>query len=345
MHRRLLFFGGLALCLYLFSCDGNKEKNFLPYYPVADFYPVSEHLEVPGRTFNLPVLPRNSIFYNAGIVPFEDKYLVAVRTETFLGGLPNGSFSRITLAYLNRNFSAYESVKDINILRNGKEIDVQDPRLFIFQNEIYICFNMQIREVAQGARQMYFAKLDLSKGIPDELDLKRIDYGRYRTEKNWTPFEYEGELYFISDHSNQRVFKVDVETGVAVEQSTHGRVSWPYGQVRGGSPAIPLNDEEFFTFFHSSKVYTLASGDRRKIYFAGALTFSRKPPFEILRMTKHPLMDETYYDDQNQNSIIFPTGVLLEGDNLSLLAGKNDTHLILSQMSMEKLNRKMEPIL
>jgi predicted GH43/DUF377 family glycosyl hydrolase len=99
------------------------------------------------------------------------------------------------------------------------------------------------------------------------------------------------------------------------------------------------------TFFHSSKVYTLASGDRRKIYFAGAMTFSRKPPFEILRMTKHPLMDETYYDDQNQNSIIFPTGILLEGDRLSLLAGKNDTHLILSQMSMKELDEKMEPIL
>ena len=109
-----------------------KGKDFLPYYPVVDLYPIAHHVEVPGRTFNLPVLPRHSIFYNAGIVPFEDKYLVAVRTETFLGGPSNGSFSRITLAYLNRDFSAYDCVKDINILHRGQEVDVEDPRLLFF---------------------------------------------------------------------------------------------------------------------------------------------------------------------------------------------------------------------
>ena len=339
------FVYSLFLSLCFFSCDepDTKGKEIINYYPYVDTYPV-DHVNPIAETKKLPYLPGYPIHYNAGAVSYQNKLLLAVRIETFDRGLLNGKNSRVILTFADKEFRGYQGDQKIVLKHNGEEVDIEDPRLFSFKGEIWMAYNTTLSGVASGIRQMYLAKLDLTNGLPSNIEPKRIAYDKVETEKNWTPFEYEGELYFISHLSKQNVFKVNPETGEAIEQSSQETVLWPYGQLRGGSPALVLNDNEYITFFHSSKHYILASGDQKNIYFAGALTFSRKPPFEILRMTKKPIMDSSYYNTENSKLIIFPTGILLEDDKISMLSGKNDDHLILSEMSLARLEQYLEPI-
>ena len=225
----------LLVVVLSFSCDPVNDNNaeVLAFYPIIDAYQV-DHVDPINDSVNLPLLPNNPIFYNAGIVSHQGRYLMAIRTESFVDDWREKSFSRITLAFLRNDLSGYDEFKELNITYNGQQLDVEDPRLFVFQSEIYVLFNMSTPGDPRTENQMYFAKLDLSNGLPDSIEYKHIKYDQHRTEKNWTPFEYNEELYFVSNHSTQTIFKVDHETGTAVQQSSCEKVLWPHGQIRGG---------------------------------------------------------------------------------------------------------------
>ena len=94
--------------------------------------------------------------------------------------------------------------------------------------------------------------------------------------------------------------------------------------IRGGTPAV-FDKElgEWITLYHyvypSKKWLT-----RKKVdaYFMGAYTFADNDHFNILRMSKSPIVGDTLYD--NFHKIIFPMALIRDGDDYLIFYGNDD---------------------
>jgi predicted GH43/DUF377 family glycosyl hydrolase len=186
----------------------------------------------------------------------------------------------------------------------------------------------------------------------DEPYLFNQDFGGW--QKNWIPFEFEKSLYFIQSIFPQRILRVigksptnhTVQYEDVVFPST-ARISslpWkeePYGWLRGGSPMIRLtgkNSHLFLMMFHS--VYSFRD------YYMGAMTLCASPPFLIHSMSAFPIVNLEHYRGQRMSRkvpyVVFPTSLLLEGDNeLLLVFGHQDKNGYISRFPLDDLLKSL----
>lgn len=111
-------------------------------------------------------------------------------------------------------------------------------------------------------------------------------------EKNWTPFEFQGELFFLSAVWPLRVVSVTLDSQrswigfgseiAAVSQQMDAkscfRFPWSAGRgegltLRGGTQAIPLDSNNFLAFFHGMANTSAHDGGALKTYTLGAVLF------------------------------------------------------------------------
>ena len=106
---------------------------------------------------------------------------------------------------------------------------------------------------------------------------------------------------------------------------------WKWGEMRGGSRIIQLNNGNYLTFFHSSR-YEPYPGDCLRTYVIGAYVFSQYPPYHIIYMSKHPITHPIMYTgrwvlskNQNMDYVAFPMGVIESSDknHLYLIYGRD----------------------
>jgi hypothetical protein len=70
--------------------------------------------------------------------------------------------------------------------------------------------------------------------------------------------------------------------------------AWGYGDMRGGTPAVYLNDSRYLSFFHSTNDIT-TNGTQLKTYVFGAYVLDSKPPFSIQAISRQPPVHESMY--------------------------------------------------
>jgi hypothetical protein len=73
-------------------------------------------------------------------------------------------------------------------------------------------------------------------------------------------------------------------------------LSWNFGELRGGSNAILVNDghkDVYISIFHSIKAF---KEKREMTYWFGAYTFSSSPPFKLLSISPVPIATNSLYD-------------------------------------------------
>ncbi len=106
---------------------------------------------------------------------------------------------------------------------------------------------------------------------------------------------------------------------VSVHECPPSSWKWPFGSGRGGTPALFVEEiGEYIVIFHSQHKEDKTSSHYKPLsYFVGALTFSANPPFKLLRVSRVPLFQESWYDGQWFYPIkvaytVFPMGIMLE---------------------------------
>eukprot|EP01041_Mallomonas_annulata_P001360 gene1360-2631_t len=183
------------------------------------------------------------------------------------------------------------------------------------------------------------------------------------SEKNWTPFEYGNRIYMIYSYHPFRIVQILpslhnphnstplkhlVDT---VSLSSSLASIWEWGTIRGGTPALLIGDR-YLTFFHSSKkVCNSHSRPNFAVYFMGALTFSAKPPFQILQISPQPLVTNISYSFNAENkfmgnaAVVFPMSfIILKDDIIILTMGKNDNQGYIIQMYLQPLLQSLKNI-
>lgn len=154
-------------------------------------------------------------------------------------------------------------------------------------------------------------------------------------QKNWLPFDYKGKLHFVySTSPEQYVIQV---SGDKVEEVFKSNGSeWPYGHIRGGC-VTPYNGK-LLRFFHSHT----SSGPRDSwVYRIGVSLMNSDPPFATTRICHSPLLagnEEWTQCKHWKGNVVFPAGVIPDGDGWLLACGVNDCESVMVSIKPENLN-------
>jgi hypothetical protein len=151
------------------------------------------------------------------------------------------------------------------------------------------------------------------------------------------------------DLSPSTIEKPNAVWGRTIANTADFIPNWPYGHLRGGTPAILINNSFYLTFFHSSTepVYP----DVNKTYVMGAYTFCPTFPYSILAMSPYPIIHQSMYEGKWPympfavaicDYIVFPMSFFLINDSLLYLTyGKQDVEGWIAKMDISELLKSL----
>ncbi len=129
------------------------------------------------------------------------------------------------------------------------------------------------------------------------------------------------------------------------------RNDWQWGEMRGGTPAVLINDHSYLTFFHSSS--HIAHKDV-VTYVMGAYLFERNPPFAITHMSAEPIMHETFMDWKlgvtrgwpkvKVDFVTFPVGFIFDSKHIYVSYGRNDAESCILTLNRKGLLDSLKPV-
>ncbi len=159
-------------------------------------------------------------------------------------------------------------------------------------------------------------------------------------EKNW--------LWFLADGNLVLLYKANPWTAIVFGNRWSEKqeikipgVTWPYGEIRGGTTPVKVGDL-YFTFHHSS----LPWKGRYRRYYAGCLAFDAKPPFTPRLITNEPLLIGSQNDRWSQRKplVVFPCGALYKNETWLVTLGVNDLISAWLELPHKDLFARMQPV-
>lgn len=298
---------------------------------------------VPVTGRELKESPRH---WNCGLLRYKDKLWMSYRYHLKNAG------GRCATAIVELSPTTYQPISvSQHLALSGPTGDEhhEDARLFIFRGEPHISFT-EMRGYKPGVDYtcvIRYAKLKLRGNrwiVVDVFQPRWASNDGRGKEKNWVFFEHEGILHAVySGGPNQIVLSLDGER--IVDTYTQPGAVWSWGTVRGGTTPIMQPDGTFLTIFHSSLPTEMPPHFVR--YYAGAYTFSAKPPFTPIRVSMKPLMAGSEEDGHQVDPryvagwkpyVVFPCGIVSDGDRYLISIGVNDWQCAIAQMRSDQFH-------
>jgi predicted GH43/DUF377 family glycosyl hydrolase len=216
----------------------------------------------------------------------------------------------------------------------------EDPKVFSHSNTTYLVFNHVDAARVSHWRFMCFAPVHFDpRARVFYVDVDELVIMNSTTavplahEKNWTPFSYNGSLYFsysiLPHHVVMQIQGANLADPNAhqarVAYRTHNSdLTWRYGHVRGGTPAIALNATTNIAMFHSSVLLRPVV----RTYFMGIYLFSSRPPFEITAISRRPIVADGFYSGSWVHSfvdyVVYPGSMELDDEYIWCVYGRQD---------------------
>lgn len=174
-------------------------------------------------------------------------------------------------------------------------------------------------------------------GNPGSME-KILEHKDY--EKNWLWWIHDRQLHLLYKAAPWLVIQFGDRWSDRKEFKGNV-VSWPNGEIRGGTPPVKVGDY-YWTFHHSS----LPWKGRYRRYYAGALAFDAKPPFTPRLITYQPLLTGSQNDPwaQHKPLVIFPCGAVIRDGTWLISCGINDMRAAWVEIPHEALLKRMQPI-
>lgn len=317
------------------------------------YYGPSEKQEFITATKRI-YIPEYPGAQNPSLLKFNDGYILTFRH------MPNRHYhhwvSYIGIMLLDKDFEPVSAPQLLDTRFNDKRTSSQseDARIFSMNGKLYLIYNdsMELECPAYWERRdMYLAELFFEDDHFFLSDPIKLVFGeKYRLfpwQKNWTPFVYDGELYLSYSINPHVVVKPDLITGECKKcYDTSRSFHWPLGELLGGTPSI-LVDGEYLTFFHSKSFLESSTSEGREMwhYFMGACTFSNDPPFQMTSISKEAVDILGFYTyTLYEKRVIYPSGLVEDGNTLYLAYGKNDYEVWIATIDLAELKKTMVPV-
>lgn len=213
---------------------------------------------------------------------------------------------------------------------------IEDPRLFRFRNELWIYGHFR-GFLGECLHTPIIVKATPPYSVENVIKLKTHITKEY-LEKNWMPFEYKGELYFVYSISPHMILKCNVKTGFCYEIYRTDRLDLhplTKNHLGGGAPPVLVKYKGTSYFLTVSHTRNNTPRIIRKNFF---YLFRADPPFDIVAVSKIFNADEEEYHD-----IEFASGLLVskEGHSIIVSYGISDCYSVMKEYALEDLFANM----
>lgn len=294
--------------------------------------------------------------FNPSIIRWNEKLLMTFRI------IPNPLFSfnsKIGIVELDENFEPISAPQLINT-RDMLSIvpsRAEDARLIVIDQKLYMIYSDNTNDyISKEGFRVYISEIDY---VNDQYVIKHSDCLKHfegatplLREKNWVPFDYQGTLFLAYSLMPHKIFQPILGSeNCETIATTTSNISWEYGELRGGTPALLVRDQ-YLSFFHSSTNMLTAHSNHRVIahYFMGAYTFSKEPPFEIQAISQKPIIGKNFYKGEYYKPYwksvrcVFPCGILIEDPFVYITYGRQDHEIWIATIDLNALLESLIPV-
>lgn len=291
--------------------------------------------------------------FNPSIIRWQNKLLMSFRV------IPDPAHpftSWLGLVWLDENFKPCSKPQRLYLRDTNTRVPsrMEDGRLIAVANKLYLIYSDNPEAtISKGGFRVYAAQLEYDGNKFFVVDIECFSSfegnSKKRREKNWVPFDYYGQLMLSYSIDPHKVFQPLPGTGHCETFTCSGNaISWKWGQLRGGTPAIRDGDH-YIAFFHSSLYIATQQSRGQKVlhYVMGAYTFKAEPPFNITGISAQPIVAETFYEGLEYKpywkpvKVVFPCGILVENDYVWVAYGRDDHELWVAKVDKHKLYKNL----
>lgn len=332
-NRRML----ILLCLFLFSS---------PLY-AYDFSQKNDEFVIETKQIKIPGYPKA---FNPSIVRWGDKILMSFRV---LHNPHNNWHSMIGLVELDENLNIIGKIYFFDTRVNHPDIPSrsEDARLYTVGNKLYVMFNDNLEKNDKDKRRMFIAEVifqDEKYTLIDQTGFFNYPNKEQFWEKNWVPFDYDGNMLFGYTINPHVVLFPYCNKGKCKTFSvSESNIDWDWGELRGGTPALRIGDE-YLAFFHSMKrVRTRESHNQLKFHYVfGAYKFSANPPFNLTAISQRPVSGKDIYHSLRirDKIVAFPGGIMMDDHFIWISYGKDDCESWVVKLDRKKLLKSLLPL-
>jgi predicted GH43/DUF377 family glycosyl hydrolase len=188
-------------------------------------------------------------------------------------------------------------------------------------------------------------------------------------EKNWLPFDFNGRLLLVYQMNPHVICELQGELAgmggdIPVREICRTATDrWPLGLiVHGGAPPVFLAGQNaYLGIMHAGWRHANNAQEFRwnvnqfdaaqGAYSAGAYLMEPEPPFRITHSSVEPiifgeLFPETGYTHDYPESLgtIFPTGIIIRGDEAFISYGENDQKTRVARLNVKELLDTLLPL-
>lgn len=323
-------------------------SSILPAILQQDSLDLEQTQEIVLETKQI-ILPETQYlrFWNPSIVRWNGKLLLVCRKQ-HLDFILEPS---ICFVWLDEDFNPISKLQTLRI--PNTLFKPFDPRLIVVDNRLFMIVAIQKcktpKTINQRICRMFLTEIHTNGETltADPAECLEFFEGvqKNRHEKNWVPFEYQKNLLLGYSLTPHRILQPIGQDTCKTVASTLGNVHWPWGELRGGTPAL-LDGDHYLAIFHSS-IFIPDPQSKRGIqhYFMGAYTFSSQPPFEIKSISPEPIIGPNFYTGPfHLKRVVFPTGLLVDDDFVWVFYGKNDTEIWVAKLDKQALLHTLIPV-
>lgn len=307
---------------------GYPSEIALPYPAIEELPSFVRRIESRDLTFGVR-------HYNGSICRHEDRVFMAYRVESYR------AVSRVGICELDRNLDVLrDAVLAPELARPDTQIE--DPHLASVGGKLVCIVSNVVRDVISTCQQRVLIVDPDTLGVCAEVEhaLGNVN----GVEKNWTPFELpDGTLGIVYKQRPHTIARVNDREGWTWE----GPDMLPKGDkptISGRTGPIRLPDGNYLEFV-GGHILLPATARRGTRYWFGALVFEGKAPFRVLRRTPHPLVWASEASPTIFNPLpggghpvcILPAGAMLDGPDVLVSCGVNDSYNAVLRFDLEDL--------
>jgi len=324
-------------------------------YANIDLEAVSQDFILKTVKIDIPGYPKA---FNPSIIRWKGSLLLSFREIPDPKAMFN---SNIGLIWLDEKFKPVGEpyLLETRSPENAIPSRSEDARLIEVYGHLYIVYSDNIDlKITRGGFRVFIGEIKFDGNKFSLHDIERLSIyegeSQLIREKNWVPFVYDHDLLLAYSLNSHKIFRPILGTGECETiADSKGLFDWDWGDLRGGTPGISLNDDEYLAFFHCSKdIPTLHSeGKTISHYFMGGYTFSKQPPFEIKRISPNPIVAKGFYTGTvykpywKQVRAIFPCGLLVEGDFVWVAYGRADYECWMIKLDKKIFLNSLKPVI
>jgi predicted GH43/DUF377 family glycosyl hydrolase len=307
------------------------------------------------KRINVPEYP---LAFNPSIVRWNGRLLMSFRILN-----PTAGRSQVGFVWLNEDFTIDGQPEVLlNQVENFKiegavTTKAEDVRLIEIDSHLYMIYNdyrrnynstpyprISVAHVTYHNGKFFAQFINRFEKFPGQKFNVR--------EKNWSPFAYENDLLFVYSILPHHIFsplwgRRECETFSFTKHLNE----WNWGELRGGTPALKIDEDKYLSFFHSVQfMQTKHSNDEICLhYFMGAYTFSTMPPFEITHISSEPIIGPGFYNGKKYDwywkpvVAIFPAGYVFDDEYIWVSYGRADHEMWIVKLDKQRFLESLIP--